>query len=268
MILNRHFAYTDKGDDLYMNIKWNAKDYRNNFSFVPQYGKAVTELITAEKGSTVIDLGCGNGSLSHTLKDMGFNVIGIDESEEMIALAKENNRDIEFYTGNALDFHVDKKADVIFSNAVFHWIDKDKQDILTDNISKQLKKGGELVCEFGGYGCAEAVHSTLEKTFYEKGIVYPRTFYFPTIGEYTPLLEKHGLMTEYATLFDRPTPQQTENGLTDWINMFVKTPFEGMDENMRNDIINEANDMLYPILFQNGRWFIDYVRIRIRARKI
>ena len=28
------------------NIAWNAKGYQQNFSFVPSYGEAVTELIT------------------------------------------------------------------------------------------------------------------------------------------------------------------------------------------------------------------------------
>ncbi len=28
------------------NIAWNAKEYQQNFSFVPSYGEAVTELIT------------------------------------------------------------------------------------------------------------------------------------------------------------------------------------------------------------------------------
>ncbi len=28
------------------NIVWNAKEYQQNFSFVPFYGEAVTELIT------------------------------------------------------------------------------------------------------------------------------------------------------------------------------------------------------------------------------
>ena len=28
------------------NIAWNAKEYQKNFSFVPYYGEAVTELIT------------------------------------------------------------------------------------------------------------------------------------------------------------------------------------------------------------------------------
>lgn len=35
-------------------------------------------------------------------------------------------------------------------------------------------------------------------------------------------MERQGLRVEHAVLFDRPTPQKGENGLQNWINMFVK----------------------------------------------
>ena len=35
------------------NIEWNAEEYQKNFSFVPDYGEAVTELITKPRGSLV-----------------------------------------------------------------------------------------------------------------------------------------------------------------------------------------------------------------------
>ncbi|MFQ9516481.1 MAG: class I SAM-dependent methyltransferase [Eubacterium sp.] len=122
--------------------------------------------------------------------------------------------------------------------------------------------------EFGGKGCGEAVHSTLEKYFEKRGMKYPRTFYFPTIGEYAPILEKCGLQVEYATLFDRPTEQTTENGLEDWIRMFVKESFKNVDEKMKNEIIQETAEELRDQLYIDGKWFVDYVRIRIKAKKV
>lgn len=251
-----------------MNIKWDSQNYKDNFSFVPQYGEDVMGLITKAPGSIAIDLGCGNGTLTRKLADKGYAVIGIDVSNDMIALAKQSYPDLAFSVADALSFEAAPKADLIFSNAVFHWIDADDQDALIANVAAQLTDGGELVCEFGGYGCGEAVHSTLKKQFAARGLTYPSVFYFPTIGEYAPILERHGLRVEYAVLFDRPTPQVSDNGVADWINMFVKRPFEGMAEAMKNEIIFRTQDELKDTLYLNGTWFIDYVRIRIRARKI
>lgn len=72
------------------------------------------------------------------------------------------------------------------------------QDML-ENVSKVLKTGGYMVCEFGGYGCAETIHSALRSAFERRGIKYNHGFYFPTIGEYTPILERHQLKTVYAS---------------------------------------------------------------------
>lgn len=50
-------------------------------------------------------------------------------------------------------------------------------------------------------------------------MAYPRTFYFPSIGEYAPLLEGQGFKVECALLFDRPTVQKSEQGLENWIRI-------------------------------------------------
>lgn len=43
------------------------------------------------KGSVVLDVGCGNGVISRSLGELGYNVIGIDISEKAVAKAKELN---------------------------------------------------------------------------------------------------------------------------------------------------------------------------------
>lgn len=135
-------------------------------------------------------------------------------------------------------------------------------------ICHQLVLGGEFVCEFGGYGCAEQVHSMLEKCFAAHGMTYPRVFYFPTIGTYAPMLEQAGFRVEYASLFDRPTVQEGRDGLADWISMFVKTPFLGMDDSLKKEIIWETIEKLRDTLWQEDHWFVDYVRIRFRAVRV
>jgi len=251
-----------------MNIKWNASDYTDHFAFVHQYGEDVMELIDAAPGSFVVDLGCGNGALSERLNEKGYRVLGVDASGDMLKKAESLHPGIPFVEGDATEFSLKEKADVIFSNAVFHWVDEKDQKKLADNVAGQLKKGGILVCEFGGYGCAETVHSTLERNFKKRGLFYLRPFYFPTIGQYAPILEKAGFRVEYAALFDRPTVQETENGLEDWIRMFVKKAFEGIPRDIADEMIRESVRELYGTLHVDGKWIVDYVRIRIKARKI
>ncbi len=250
-----------------MNIQWNAANYTKNFDFVHKYGEDVLKLIDAPQGSYAIDLGCGNGALTQKLSEMGYQAEGIDGSADMLLRAEELHPGIKFTLADARDFHLKDKADVIFSNAVFHWIDEEDQGQLAKNIADNLNPEGALVCEFGGYGCAETVHSALEECFDKRGLIYPRTFYFPTIGQYALVLEAAGFRVEYAVLFDRPTLQKTEDGAADWIRMFVKTPFAGMALDQREDIIAAAVEKIKPALLTENGWIIDYVRIRVKARK-
>ena len=256
----------ERGDE--MNIKWDSNDYKQNFNFVTQYGEDVLGLLTVKPGAFVVDLGCGNGGLTQKLADEGYHVIGIDDSEDMIRLAASEYPHLEFRKENALNFRLEQPADAIFSNAVFHWIDGEKQDQLAQNIADNLKPGGELVCEFGGYHCAGTIHQVLEQCFTKRGLEYPMPFYFPTVGEHTPILERHGLLVEYAIWFERPTVKAGEDGAIDWINMFVKKAFEGMDPQLKKEIQDEAREMLREKIYSNGQWIIDYTRIRIRARKV
>lgn len=251
-----------------MNIQWNSKKYTESFDFVHKYGEDVLNLIDASKDSLVIDLGCGNGALTQKLAEMGYRAEGIDGSEDMISLAKKLHPEIKFTLADALAFRLDEKAGVIFSNAVFHWIDRENQNQLAENIARNLADGGSLVCEFGGFGCAETVHGALEESFEARGLAYPRVFYFPTIGQYAPILEAAGFRVEYATLFDRPTPQKSEDGAADWIKMFVKAPFAGMLDEQKEEIIAEAVEKVKPTLLTENGWIIDYVRIRVKARLI
>lgn len=253
-----------------MNIKWDAGNYTNNFAFVHKYGEGVMELLDKPAGSFVVDLGCGNGALTQKLVEKGYRVLGIDASADMLKIAKENHPDLPFVQADATNFSLDEPCDAIFSNAVFHWIDNEKHDALIKCLANALKPGGQLVCEFGGKDCAEAIHSTLTECFAERGLFYRRINYFPSVGEYAPRLEKYGLRVEYATWFYRMTPQKGPDGAKNWMKMFCLKPFEeaGVDEKTKEEILNEAQEKLRSKLFVNGEWVIDYTRIRIKAKKL
>lgn len=95
-------------------------------------------------------------------------------------------------------------------------------------------------------------------------------FYFPTIGEYAPLVEATGLRVTHAFLFDRPTALKGTDGMADWIRMFVQRPFEGMEAGLADKLIAAAVDELRadPELLRDGTWYADYVRLRMRAVKV
>lgn len=250
-----------------MNIEWDANKYSSDFSFVHQYGNSVIDLID-NNCKTVLDLGCGNGALSKAMFDKGYNVTGIDASKELLDIARENYPDIRFIEADATKFSLEQPVDVVFSNAVFHWINKEYQQDMLKCVYEALKENGQFVFEFGGYGNNQLIHKALEKTFLEHNHIYEMFFYFPTISEYATLLENAGFRVTYAILFDRSTELKGEDGLKDWIKMFVKTPFSVVNEDEKRKIMNEAVKDLRDVLYKDGKWYADYVRIRMKAIRI
>lgn len=249
-----------------MNIEWDADKYTADFSFVHQYGNGVMELIDAEKGCSVLDLGCGNGALTKALCDRGYAAKGLDASAELLAIAREKYPEIDFMQGDATNFSLSEPADAVFSNAVFHWIDRDRQRDMLRCVYDALKEGGQFAFEFGGHGNNQRIHGALAAAFRKRGYRYNMPFYFPTVGEYAALLEEAGFDVRFAVLFDRLTELKGENGMKDWINMFVKTPFSLVkSQREREEIVDEAAEALRSELFVSGKWYADYVRIRMKA---
>ena len=56
-------------------------------------------------------------------------------------------------------------------------------------VHNALKDNGQFVFEFGGYGNNQIIHGALAKIFGERNHIYKMPFYFPTISEYSTLLE-------------------------------------------------------------------------------
>ena len=94
----------------------------------------------------------------------------MDQSETMIKKAQEQYSNIEFIVYDALALPFESQFDVIFSNAVFHWI-KDHETLL-DNINKVLKPKGLLVCEFGASGNVATIENAFIKVCHDLGYEY------------------------------------------------------------------------------------------------
>lgn len=73
-----------------------------------------------------------------------------------------------------------------------------------------------------------------------------------------------------AFLFDRPTRLEGPDGMADWIRMFVKRPFDGLEAALSDELIAAAVDELGadPELLRDGVWYADYVRLCMRAVKV
>ncbi len=247
--------------------KWDAQLYNNKHSFVYDYGASLIELLDPKPEERILDLGCGSGELTHKIKELTQAVVGMDKSAEMIQRAQTQFPLIDFIVGDASDFHFEQAFDAIFSNAALHWVIPYTQAIRC--MYDSLKEGGRMVVEFGGKDNVKTIVGQLRQALLKRGYVKQSElglWYFPTVGEYTSALEAVGFKVTFAQWYDRPTAlADAARGIKDWLVMFCKTFLEGVDDLDVVDIMNEVQAGLKPKLFNNGKWYADYKRIRIVA---
>ena len=110
-----------------------------------------TALVTLEAGQTVLDLGSGGGIdvlLSAKRVGPAGKVYGLDMTDEMLALARQNQRkagatNVEFLKGEIEAIPLpDASVDVIISNCVIN-LSSDKDRVLGEAF-RVLKPGGRL----------------------------------------------------------------------------------------------------------------------------
>jgi trans-aconitate methyltransferase len=248
---------------------WDAKLYNDKHSFVWEKAKGVIELLAAKPGEKILDIGCGTGHLTAEIAAKGAVVTGVDQSPAMIAEAKEKYPEIDFAVMDASAMTFQSEFDAVFSNAALHWI-PDAEGVVR-SVSRALKPGGRFVAEFGGKGNIRTVMRAIENNIEKYGL--PRGpkdmgWFYPSIGEYGPLLEKHGLEVRSAELFERPTRlEDGERGLETWLRMFRRVLLDQMAAEKREAFLADVEHEARPRLFKDGVWELDYRRIRVVAVK-
>jgi trans-aconitate methyltransferase len=249
--------------------QWASALYESKHSFVWRYGADCLELLSPQPSDLILDLGCGTGQLTQEIAALCAIAIGIDKSPTMVEQARKNYPHLRFEVADATNFHFEESFDAVFSNATLHWIKQPERAITC--IWHALKPGGRFVAEFGGKGNIKAIVTAINNALEAAG--YPASaehnpWYFPSIGEYTTLLEKQGFSVAYSSLFERPTRlEDGEKGLKNWLEMFANSFMEAIPANQRFSVIQNIENQLRSQLYRDGTWFADYKRIRVVAWK-
>jgi trans-aconitate methyltransferase len=247
---------------------WDPKLYDGKHGFVTELGRDLIDLLAPRPGERVLDLGCGTGDLAAAIAELGAKVVGLDASSEMLAAARAKFPAHEFVHGDAASFRFDEPFDAVFSNAALHWV-PDAEGVAR-SIASALRPGGRFVAEFGGRGNISAVVNGVRRAAVEVAHVeVQRRQYYPSVGEYTGLLERHGFEVRSAALFDRPTPLADEDrGLRLWLTMFWQDLLEAVPADGRDAVLTRSEELLRPTCFRDGAWVADYRRLRIVAVKV
>ena len=95
----------------------------------------------------VHDVGCGRGEIARLAAERwpGARVIGSDTSPEMLAAAAAEPSRVEWVRGDVRDWNPSEPPDLIYSNAVLHWVEGHEE--LFSALLRSLAPGGVLACQ-------------------------------------------------------------------------------------------------------------------------
>jgi SAM-dependent methyltransferase len=225
---------------------------------VSDLGEAALDLLDPVMGEKVLDVGCGDGALTRKIVERGAEVVGVDNSADLVAVARAIGLDV--IEMDAADMMFAAEFDAAFSNAALHWmLEKDR---VARAIFWALKPGGRFAGEMGGEGNLATLRETLDAELVARGYPPPleSSNWYPSVEEFASVYEAAGFAQVDARLIERPTPMP--NGISQWVTTFRRGWLDraGVPEEERAEIGEAVAETV-------GTNSADYVRLRFIMRK-
>jgi trans-aconitate methyltransferase len=264
----------DKKDHSY---QWDAEDYSQSSAQQKKWGRELISKLRLEGDEHVLDIGCGDGKLTAEIAVLvpSGHVLGVDSSEEMIRFARDSYpRDrysnLDWVVVDARELTFDTEFDLVFSNAVLHWI-PDHKPVL-EGIKKSLRPGGKILLQMGGRGNAIRVVEAMgkrmmsdqwNKYFHDISISY--SFYGPE--EYEEWLAEAGLTPLRVELVYKDMVHQGRDGIAAWIRTTWLPFTQKIPDDLRETFIYEIVDTYmesHPI-DDKGLVHVEAIRLEVEA---
>ena len=265
-----------------MKYDWDASTYDHISDAQESWGHEIIEYRKWNGNEIVLDAGCGSGRLTRILssKVPQGKVIAVDSDLSMIRLAKENLAkisNIEFIKKDISQLELEEKVNVVFSNAVLHWILNHKK--VFERLWQILNSGGQLLIQCGGHRDLAKTLSILNKVSESKEFnnyfcnnkgedIWNQTWYFAK-KEYTEkILQEIGFRNIQVFLEDKEAKFSNKEEYFLFIKTIVLLPYlkylpnETLKDKFAKSVIQEIEDNAKEL-----QWKLDFVRLNINAIK-
>lgn len=136
---------------------WNAAHY---LKYRDERTRAAGDLaarIKLDAPATIADLGCGPGNSTQILRDRWPNaeIIGIDNSTEMLESAREDFPAHNWVLADISDWNPDRHFDLLYSNAALQWVAN--HGLLIRELFKTVAPGGAFAFQIPSSNFAKDV---------------------------------------------------------------------------------------------------------------
>ena len=99
-----------------------------------------------KKNSKILEIGVGTGNLASKFLNSNYDIVGIDQSREMLSVAKEKYPSLKVRLGEFLKIPYDNKSfDIIISTYAFHHLNEREKCIAIEEMIRALKDNGVII---------------------------------------------------------------------------------------------------------------------------
>lgn len=258
---------------------WNAEEYAKHSSAQQIWARELIAKLQLRGSESLLDIGCGDGKVTAEIAAQlpEGDVLGVDSSPDMIALAKKHfpqNRypNLSFELADASHLFFKEQFDIVFSNAALHWI-KDHKPVIS-GIQKSLKAEGRIFLQMGGKGNAETITSLLDIIVHEKewcpffaDFTFPYGFYKPE--EYIQWLQEAKLHPKKVELIPKDMSYENKDGLAGWLRTTWIPYTDCVPVHLREKFISRVVDKYIEKSPSDneGRVHIDMIRLEVEAER-
>ncbi len=204
--------------------QWDAKEYAKYSKGQAKWANELINMLSLSGNESFLDIGCGDGKHSYKVANLLQNgyVTAIDNSQKMIELAQKRyqKKNLEYLLMDATSLKLNKKYDVVFSNAVLHWIEDHLS--LLKNLKSYLNPNAKIIFSMGGEGNAKdilkiATELINSEKYREYFINFDFPYYFYNIKEYRYFLNQSGYNEKRIKLVKKDMIHQDKEALKGWI---------------------------------------------------
>src|SRR6266487_909050 len=259
--------------------KWNPEEYAKHSAAQLAWARELIARLKLRGDESVLDIGSGDGKVTAEIAAAlpRGRVVGLDGSREMVQFARAHYDDkqfpnLEFVCLDARRIELNRRFDIVFSNAALHWIE-DHPAVLK-GVSLVMRSGGKLIFSCGGRGNAVEMLETVEaitaknrwRKYFEKFAFH---YYFYGPYEYSRWLPEAGLSSLRVELVPRDMPHPGAEGLAAWIRTTWMPFTERVPESERKELIQEiVKTYLHRFPVDSaGDAYVKMVRLEVEALK-
>lgn len=252
-------------------VRWDASRYAQVAGVQEAWGRRLIESHPWRGDEAVLDAGCGDGRLAALILERcpRGRVVAVDHDSGMVEkagarLAAFGER-ARVMQADLQDLPPLPSVDVVFSNAVFHWVPD--HDRLFRGLRGFLRPGGHLVAQCGGQGnlarCRAATEAVrVEGPFASFFADWRPPWHYEPPEPTRQRMEAAGFRDVQCWLAPAPTAFPDRDALRAFLRGAVLTPYNAvLPEAQRDAFANAVVDRL-----GGPPWELDYVRLEMRAR--